>query len=133
MNTKVDDVIAVIKNLNAAELLDLRDKLLKWTGGSLESLNAAPASSVGSSAQTTQAAGDKTYKVFISGSTAEKRITVLKAIKELMGWSLSEAKGMAEKAETAKTVLVEKIKLERCNEIIAKLKETGITVASEEE
>ena len=120
--SKVQEVIDIVKNLTVLELSELVKALEEEFGVSAAApvaVSAAPA------AAPAEAAEEQTEFDVILTSAGEKKINVIKVVRELTSLGLKEAKDLVDQDPNP---IKEKISKEEANEIKAKIEEVGGTV-----
>lgn len=120
---KVDEVITTVEGLTVLELAELVKKLEEKFG-----VTAAAPVMMGAAAGGAAAGGEATVKEEFDAvltSCGDKKIQVLKVLRELTGLGLREAKDLVD--NTPKTVK-EKVKKEEAEEIKKKLEAEGAKV-----
>ena len=121
MSEKVTAMIEEIKGLTVLELSELVHALEEEFGVSAAAM-AAPAAG-GAAAP---AAEEKTeFDVILAGFDAAAKIKVIKAVREITGLGLAEAKGMV---EGAPKTLKEAVSKDEAEELKKKLEEAGAKV-----
>lgn len=121
MSEKVTAMIEEIKGLTVLELSELVHALEEEFGVSAAAM-AAPAAG-GAAAP---AAEEKTeFDVVLAGFDAAAKIKVIKAVREITGLGLAEAKGLVEGAPKA---LKEGVSKDEAEELKKKLEEAGAKV-----
>ena len=119
--TKFDDIIEKIEKLTVMELAELVKALEEKFG-----VSAALSMAAGvASAEATAAQEEKTSFNVMLKAIGDKKIEVIKAVKEISGLGLKEAKDLVDAAP--KTVK-EGLKKEEAEEIKKKLETAGATV-----
>ncbi len=121
MADNVTKVFDIIKEMTVLELNELRKKI-EVEFDVQATVAAAPAAAGGDAGA---AAASSTVSVFVTDPGASK-IEVIKAIRELTGLGLKEAKEMAESAGA--TALKADIEQAEADQIAEKLKAAGATV-----
>lgn len=116
-----EQLIADIKAMTVLELSELVKALEEEFGVSA----AATAVAVAGPAQTAEAVEEKTEFDAILKDVGSEKIKVIKAVRELTGLGLKEAK---ELVDGAPKPLKEGISKEECEKIVATFKEVGATV-----
>ena len=111
------DIIEALKEKTLLELKDLVD-LMKEEFGVDPSAVAVAAPGAAVDAEPTEVA-------VILESPGQKKIAVIKAVREITGLGLKEAKGVVDAAPTA---VKENIKIEEAEEIKATLEEAGAVI-----
>ena len=120
---KIDEVLEIVKGLSVLELADLVKAFEEEFGVSA----AAAAVAVAAPAAGCAAAGGADQSEFdvILTNAGDKKVNVIKVVRELTGLGLKEAKDMVEAAPKA---IKEKVSKEAADEAKAKLEEAGATV-----
>ena len=118
---KKEQLIADIKAMTVLELSELVKALEEEFGVSA----AATAVAVAGPAQAAEAVEEKTEFDAILKDVGSEKIKVIKAVRELTGLGLKEAK---ELVDGAPKPLKEGISKEECEKIVATFKEVGATV-----
>ena len=127
MATKIEEAIEIIKGMTLLELRDLNKAIeeefdITAAAPMMMAAGAAPAAGDGAAA----AAEEKTEFDVVLKSFGEKKINVIKAVREVVsGLGLKEAK---ELVEGAPAKVKEGIAKDEADEIKAKLEEAGATV-----
>lgn len=116
---KFQDIIAKVESLSAVELAELVKALEEKFG--ISAAAAAPAAH-GAAAQNGEEKDSYTVVLKIAG---DQKINVIKAVKEITGLGLKEAKDLVEGAPKP---LKEGVKKEEAEEMKKKLEEVGATV-----
>ena len=118
---KMEDVIATVEGMTVLELSDLVKKMEEKFGVSAIATVAAPAAgAAGGEAAAVQEAFD-----VVLLSTGDKKIQVLKVVRDITGLGLKEAKDLVD--NTPKPVKT-KVKKEEAEEIKKKLEAEGAKV-----
>jgi len=118
--SKVQEVIEIVKGLTVLELSELVKALEEEFGVSAAAPMAAAAAPVAAAAVEEQTEFD----VILIGS-GEKKINVIKVVREITALGLKEAKALVDEAPKP---VKEKISKEEANDIKAKLEEAGASV-----
>ena len=119
---KINALIEEVKALTVLELSELVHALEEEFGVSAADM-AAPAAGAGAAAP---AAEEKTeFDVILAGFDAAAKIKVIKAVREITGLGLAEAKGMVEGTPKA---LKEGVSKDEAEELKKKLEEAGAKV-----
>lgn len=121
--SKVQDVIEIVKGLTVLELSELVKALEEEFGVSAAAPMAAAAPAAGGAAA--EAAEEQTEFDIILTSSGDKKINVIKVVRELTGLGLKEAKALVDEAPNP---IKEKITKEEAGEIKAKIEEAGGSV-----
>ena len=116
-NDQILDAIASMTVLEASELVKAMEEKFGVTAA--VAVAAAPGAVAGGAAEEEQTE----FTVSLEGFDAAKKIAVIKAVRELTGLGLVEAKTMVEKMGTVK----EAVAKEEAEKMVAKLKEAGAT------
>ena len=118
---KITALIEEVKNLTVLELNDLVKALEEEFGVSAAAM-AAPAAGAGAA----EAAAEKTeFDVVLAGFDAAAKIKVIKAVREITGLGLAEAKAAV---EGAPKTLKEAVSKDEAEELKKKLEEAGAKV-----
>ena len=122
MSEKVTAMIEEIKALTVLELSELVKALEEEFGVSAAAM-AAPAAGAGAAAEAVE---EKTeFDVVLAGFDAAAKIKVIKAVREITGLGLAEAKAVVEGAPKA---LKEAVSKDEAEEMKKKLEEAGAKV-----
>lgn len=120
--SKVQEVIEIVKGLTVLELSELVKELEETFGVSA----AAPVAVAAAAAPAAAApAEEQTEFDVILTSAGDKKINVIKVVRELTALGLKEAKALVDEAPKP---VKEKITKEEANDIKAKLEEAGASV-----
>jgi len=122
--SKVQEVIDIVKGLTVLELSELV-KALEEEFGVSAAAPVAVAAAPAAAAAAAPAEEEKTEFDVILTAAGDKKINVIKVVRELTGLGLKEAKAVVDEAPKP---VKEKISKEEANEIKAKLEEAGATV-----
>ena len=118
---KITALIEEVKALTVLELSELVKALEEEFGVSAAAM-AAPAAGAGAA----EAAAEKTeFDVILAGFDAAAKIKVIKAVREITGLGLAEAKGAV---EGAPKTLKEAVSKDEAEELKKKLEEAGAKV-----
>jgi len=119
--SKVQEIIEIVKGLTVLELSELVKELEETFGVSA----AAPAAVAVAAAPAAAPAEEQTeFDVILTGA-GDKKINVIKVVRELTALGLKEAKALVDEAPKP---VKEKITKEEANDIKAKLEEAGASV-----
>ena len=118
----LEKFIEEIKTLTVVELNDLVKKLEEEFGVSAAATVVAGGAAAGAAAP---AAEEKTEFTVKLKETGANKIAVIKAVREITGLGLSEAKALV---DNAPSVIKENVATAEAKEFEAKLKEAGATV-----
>ncbi|KJV63343.1 MULTISPECIES: 50S ribosomal protein L7/L12 [Ehrlichia] len=126
----IDSLVEQICSLDlcrAAELVDKMEQKLGFPKGGL--LTAVPAAG-GNQAESGAAAEEKTdFSVIFDSYAADKKIAVIKAVRECTNLGLKEAKEFVEKEGSKELVEGKKYKKEEAEEIKKKLEDAGAKIS----
>ena len=121
---KITAIVEEIKTLTILEVADLVKALEAEFGGS-----AAPVAVAGGAAAPAAAAVEEKTEFDVElKSFGAKKLDVIKAVRELLGLGLKEAK---ELVESAPKVIKEAVAKDEAEKMVAKLKEAGATAVAE--
>lgn len=125
MSTKVDDLLEQIGSLTLLEAADLKKKMEDKFGVTAAAPVGMAMMPAGGGAAGGGAAEEKTEFDVILTSVGEKKIEVLKVVREVTGLGLKEAKDLV---DSAPKPLKEKVKKEDADQMKQKLEATGAKV-----
>ncbi|MEA4926144.1 MAG: 50S ribosomal protein L7/L12 [Syntrophomonadaceae bacterium] len=121
--SKVQEVIEIVKGLTVLELSELVKALEEEFGVSAAAPVAVAAAAAPAAAAS--AAEEKTeFDVILTGA-GDKKINVIKVVREITALGLKEAKALVDEAPKP---VKEKISKDEANEIKAKLEEAGASI-----
>lgn len=127
-DTKINELVENIGRLSVLELSELVKAIEEKFGVKAQSgmpMAFAPVAASGSSAAEVSAAAEKTeFDVVLTGA-GEKKIQVIKVVRELTGLGLKEAKDLVDNAPKS---VKEKVSKEEAEKMKAKLEEQGAKV-----
>jgi large subunit ribosomal protein L7/L12 len=119
--SKVQDVIEIVKGLTVLELSELVKELEEAFGVSA----AAPVAVAAAAPVAAAAVEEQTeFDVILTGA-GDKKINVIKVVREITALGLKEAKALVDEAPKP---VKEKITKEEANDIKAKLEEAGASI-----
>ncbi|HPF21678.1 MAG TPA: 50S ribosomal protein L7/L12 [Syntrophomonas sp.] len=121
--SKVQEVIDIVKGLTVLELSELVKALEEEFGVSAAAPVAAAAAPTAAAAA--PAEEEQTEFDVILASVGDKKINVIKVVREITGLGLKEAKDLV---DAAPKPVKEKINKEEANDIKAKLEEAGASI-----
>ena len=119
--SKVQEVIDIVKGLTVLELSELVKALEEEFGVSA----AAPVAVAAAPAAVAEAEEEKTKFDVILTSSGEKKINVIKVVREITSLGLKEAKALVDEAPNP---IKEKVNKEEAEAIKAKIEEAGGSV-----
>lgn len=120
LSEKAQQVIDIIKELSLQEMNELVKAIEEEFGVSAAAMVVA-----GGWAGGWEEGGEKDSFNIELAEVGQQKIAVIKAVKEILGVGLKEAKELVEKAPT---IIKENVKTEEAEAIKAKLEEAGATV-----
>jgi len=122
--SKVNEVLDIVKGMTVLELAELV-KAFEEEFGVSAAVAAAPAAAPAAAAAPAEAAEEKTeFDVILTGF-GDKKVNVIKVVREITALGLKEAKDLVEAAPKA---VKEKVSKEEAEAIKAKLVEGGAEV-----
>jgi large subunit ribosomal protein L7/L12 len=121
VSSTIEQVVGIIENMSVMELSQLSKTLQEKFGVTAAAPVAAAAGGGGAAA----AVEEKTEFNVILASAGEKKINVIKVVRELTGLGLKEAKDLVDGAPNA---VKEAVSKEEAESIRTKLTEVGATV-----
>lgn len=119
--SKVQEIIDIVKGLTVLELSELVKAMEEEFGVSA----AAPMAVAAAPAAAAEPVEEQTEFDVILTSAGDKKINVIKVVRELTSLGLKEAKALVDEAPNP---IKEKISKEEANEIKAKIEEVGGSV-----
>ena len=122
--SKVQDVIEIVKGMTVLELSELVKAFEEEFGVSAAAPVAVAAAPAAGAAPAEAAEEQYEFDVILT-SAGEKKINVIKVVRELTSLGLKEAKALVDEAPNP---VKEKVSKEEANEIKAKLEEAGASV-----
>ncbi|PWT97880.1 MAG: 50S ribosomal protein L7/L12 [Candidatus Melainabacteria bacterium] len=125
MPSKVDDLLDQIGSLTLLEAADLKKKMEDKFGVTAAAPVGMAMMPAGGAAGGAAASEEKTEFDVILASVGEKKIEVLKVVREVTGLGLKEAKDLV---DSAPKPLKEKVKKEDADQMKQKLEATGAKV-----
>ncbi len=123
--SKVQEVLDIVKEMSVLELSELIKAFEEEFGVSASAPVAAAPAPGGAPAAEEEAEEEQTEFDVMLTDTGEKKIQVIKVVREITGLGLKEAKAMVE--ELPKPVK-EQVSKEEADEIKSKLEESGAAV-----
>ncbi len=121
----IDEIVEAIKNMSVLEVAELVKKLEEEFGVSAAAMVAAAPAAVAGAGAGAAAAEEKTEFDVILKSPGGNKIQVIKAVREITGLGLKEAK---ELVDNAPKPVKEGVSKEEAEQIKAKLEEAGAEV-----
>jgi len=122
--SKVQDVIEIVKGMTVLELSELVKAFEEEFGVSAAAPVAVAAAPAAGAAPAEAAEEQYEFDVILT-SAGEKKINVIKVVRELTSLGLKEAKALVDEAPNP---VKEKVSKKEANEIKAKLEEAGASV-----
>ena len=120
------DIAKIIEEIKGMTVLEL-NSLVKAIEEEFGVSAAAPVAVAGVAAPAAEAVEEKTEFNVVLKEVGANKIAVIKAVRELTGLGLVEAKNMVEKLGTVK----EAVAKDEAEKMVAKLKEAGATAVAE--
>lgn len=120
------DIAKLIEEIKGMTVMEL-NSLVKAIEEEFGVSAAAPVAVVGGAAEAAPAAEEKTEFNVVLKEVGANKIAVIKAVRELTGLGLVDAKNMVEKMGTVK----ENVPKEEAEKMVAKFKEAGATAVAE--
>jgi large subunit ribosomal protein L7/L12 len=125
VSQQLDQIVETLSQLTVLDLANLKKMLEdKW---GVQAAAAAVAMPVAAAAAAPAVEESTEFNVYIKESPADKKIGIIKAVREATGLGLGEAKAFVEAADATKPVK-EKIKKAEADELKKKLEEAGAKV-----
>ncbi len=123
MSTKTEDLVEALSQLTVLEMADLKKALEDKWGVKAQAAAVAVAAAPAAQAEAAQESTD--FEVSITEVPADKKISVIKVIREITGLGLKEAKDLV---EAAPKVVKEKVAKAEAEDMKKKLTEAGAKV-----
>ncbi len=124
MSTKTEELVEALSNLTVLEMAELKTALEeKW--GVSAAAAVAPAAAGGGAAAAPAAAESTEFQITLKSAPADKKIGIIKVVRELTGLGLKEAKDLV---DAAPKVLKENSPKAEAEDIKKKLEAAGATV-----
>ncbi|MBO7214347.1 MAG: 50S ribosomal protein L7/L12 [Clostridia bacterium] len=120
------DIAKMIEEIKGMTVMEL-NSLVKAIEEEFGVSAAAPVAVAGAAAPVAEAVEEKTEFNVVLKDVGANKIAVIKAVRELTGLGLVEAKNMVEKMGTVK----EAVAKDEAEKMVAKLKEAGATAVAE--
>ena len=120
------DIAKMIEEIKGMTVMEL-NSLVKAIEEEFGVSAAAPVAVAGAAAPVVEAVEEKTEFNVVLKEVGANKIAVIKAVRELTGLGLVEAKNMVEKMGTVK----EAVAKDEAEKMVAKLKEAGATAVAE--
>lgn len=125
MSQQLDQIVETLSQLTVLDLANLKKMLEdKWGVQAVAAAVAMPVAAAGAAPAVEEATE---FNVYLKEVPADKKIGVIKAVREVTGLGLGEAKAFVEAADATKPVK-EKIKKAEADELKKKLEEAGAKV-----
>lgn len=122
--SKIEQVLELVKGMTVLELAELVKKFEEEFGVSAQAVAAAPVA-VAAPAEAAPAEEERTEFDVVLTSAGSSRVAVIKAVRELTGLGLREAKELVEAAPKA---IKEKVSKEEAEKAKEALEKAGATV-----
>jgi large subunit ribosomal protein L7/L12 len=123
VSTKTEDLVEALSQLTVLEMADLKKALEDKWGVKAQAAAVAVAAAPAAQAEAAQESTD--FEVSITEVPADKKISVIKVIREITGLGLKEAKDLV---EAAPKVVKEKVAKAEAEDMKKKLTEAGAKV-----
>ncbi len=123
--SKVAEVMEIVKGMTVLELAELVKSLEEEFGVSASAPVAAAAAPAASADGGGEEAEEQTEFDVVLTSSGEKKIQVIKAVRELTGLGLKEAKALVDEAPKP---IKEKVRKEEADSVKEKIEEAGGSV-----
>ncbi|HDM70697.1 MAG: 50S ribosomal protein L7/L12 [Thermotoga sp.] len=122
-----EEIIKAIEEMSVAELAELVKELEERFGVSAAAPVAVAAAVPGAGGAPAEAEEKTEFDVILK-EFGQKKVQVIKVVREITGLGLKEAKDLVEKAGTPDAVVKSGVSKEEAEEIKKKLEEAGATV-----
>lgn len=125
MAPKIEEIVETLSNLPVLELAKLKTLLEEKWGVKAQAAQVVAAAPAGGAGEEKEEATE--FKVTLESAPADKKIAMIKVVREITGLGLKEAKELVEKAPT---VLKENASKAEAEEITKKVTTAGGKVSS---
>ncbi len=122
-----EEIIKAIEEMTVAELADLVKELEDKFGVSAAAPVAVAAAPVGGASSGSEDEEKSSFDILLK-EIGDKKLQVIKTVKEITGLGLKEAKNLVDKAGSPESVVKKDANKEDAEQIKAKLEEAGATV-----
>lgn len=127
--SKTEQLVESLSKLTVLEMAELKKALEdKWGVKAAAAAVAIAAPSGGGGGAAPAAAESTDYQIILSGVAADKKIGIIKVVREATGLGLKEAKELVEAAEAAPKVLKETAPKAEAEDVKKKLEAAGAKV-----
>jgi large subunit ribosomal protein L7/L12 len=124
------EMIDVLNDMKFSEIINVRNDLMNHFSISASEI----VLSSGGEQQQAQSEGSKTFKIILTAADATKKSAAIKAVKELLGVGLAEAKTMIDKVAAGEEMLLKSgLKKEDADAMIKTLTEAGVKSKADSE
>ncbi len=127
MKKSKEELVDLLSNLSVLEMAELKTALEdKWGVKAAAAAVAVAAPAAGAAAPAAAESSD--FQVILAGVAGDKKIGIIKVVREITGLGLKEAKELVEAAEAAPKVLKETAPKAEAEDIKKKLEAAGAKV-----
>jgi large subunit ribosomal protein L7/L12 len=124
------EMIDVLNDMKFSEIINVRNDLMNHFSISASEI----VLSSGGEQQQAQSEGSKTFKIILTAADATKKSAAIKAVKELLGVGLAEAKTMIDKVAAGEEMLLKSgLKKEDVDAMTKTLTEAGVKSKADSE
>ena len=123
MATNKDDILKAIEEMSVMDLVDLISAIEEKFGVTAAAAVAAAPAAAGGDGDAPAAEEKDAFDVVLA-AVGDQKVQVIKAVRAITGLGLKEAKDMV---DGAPSTLIEGVKKEEAEEMLAKLTEAGAT------
>lgn len=116
-----DELLDTISNMSVLELHELSERIKEKFNISLDNLSMGSTSS--SDAKETEVEEKTNFSVYLNGVSADKKIAIVKILKEVLEVDLKSAMGIVSEAESSRKLLLESAEKEKVDKLSSLLKE----------
>ncbi len=128
MESKVEQVLDIVRDMKVTELAELVSSFEEEFGVSAAAPVAAVAASGGGDGAGEAAEEEKTEFDVIITSAGDKKIPVIKVVREITGLGLKEAKALVDSAEEEGGAVKEGVTSDEAEDLKRQLEEVGASV-----
>lgn len=128
MSQQLDQIVETLSQLTVLDLANLKTMLEeKWGVQAAAAAVAMPMVAGGGAAAPAAAEESTEFNIYLKETPADKKIGIIKAVREATGLGLGEAKAFVEAGDATKPIK-EKVKKAEADELKKKLEDAGAKV-----
>lgn len=128
MSKNTEEIVDILSSLSVLEMAKLKTALEDKWGVKAAAAAVAVAAPAAGGAAAAPAAEATDYQVIIAGIAGDKKIGIIKVVREITGLGLKEAKELVEAAEAAPKVMKETAPKSEAEDIKKKMEAAGAKI-----